>query len=103
MKTIAIILLVIVTLPAQAYDYNTSNYLTISELKSWDGHIDVQFSNGEQHQCSATTNKNRFMSDPSKDYHLSLLLSAFMSGKSVQVAYSCDANGHAWVDGVRVK
>lgn len=86
----------------ECFAINTSSYQKISELKSWDKHIDIYFENRELHQCEGT-HKTRFLSNPSKSNHLTLLLSAFMSGKTVMLAYNCSSDGFPWVTGVRVK
>ncbi len=100
-KSVLIILLAMSSYSI-SYDYNTSGYFKMSEVKSWDGHIDVYFENGEQHKCPHS-DKVRFIADPLKDYHVSLLYAAYFSGKTVQLAYSCDANNAPLIDGVRVR
>jgi len=105
MRTLIIILSILISIlistAVHANDHNTS-YSNISELKSWDDRVDIYFKNGQEHVCSGG-HKARYLLDSSKNNHLTFLLSAFMSGKSVQLAYSCINGGYPWVDGVRLK
>ena len=87
---------------AYAYDHNTTSYVRVSELKAWDHHIDVYFENNQEHRCSGGL-KTRFLLEPDDDAKYRLLHSAFLAGKSVQLAYNCKADNFPWIVGVRVR
>ena len=46
--------------------------------------------------------KTRFLLDTNQDHLYRLLLSAFLSGKNVRLAYSC-RSGYPWIDGIRMR
>ncbi|MDV5168331.1 hypothetical protein [Photobacterium rosenbergii] len=82
---------------------NTEGYVTIKEVKSWDTTIDVYLSDGQDHKCSDTNYKTRFVADSVKSHHVSFLLTAFSAGKSVSLAYNCDENGYPKIAGIRMR
>ncbi|MGF1886032.1 hypothetical protein L4D13_07820 [Photobacterium profundum] len=86
-----------------SYAINTKGYQIILELKSWDDHVDIYFAGNENHTCSASEMKNRFLIRPDKEQQISFLLSAFMASRKVSLSYSCGADGFPWVVGVRVR
>ena len=43
------------------------------------------------------------MINPEDSNHVSFILSAFMAGKSVSLAYSCGTNGYPWIEGIRIR
>lgn len=89
----------IFVLNAQAI--NSQGYVKIKGIKAWENTIDVYFIDDQEHQCDGSL-KTRFLVDPKKTHHTSFILAAFMASKPVSLAYSCNNNGHPWVEGVRV-
>ena len=86
---------------SSAYDFNTTNFVKIPDLKSWSTHIDIYFEDKQEHQCNGGL-KTRFLADPENKNQVSFLLAAFMAGKTVSLAYTCGTDNYPWVDGIRL-
>lgn len=99
MKYIFLLVLGLFSINAQAI--NSEGFTKISLIKAWDGALNIYFEDGQEHQCEGSL-KTRFLVDSSKPHHVSFALAAFMAGKPVSLSYSCNANGHPWVAGIRV-
>ena len=82
---------------------NTQGYTTIKELKAWDRTVDVYFNDGQQHECTDSTHKTRFVVDAEKDQQIGFLLTALTAERPVQLAYTCNSDGYPRIIGVRLR
>lgn len=77
-----------------------SNYANITEIKSWDTKNDIYLSIG--HDCGGT-DVSRYNLAKEDNQKYALLLSAFISGMYVNLAYNCGTDGYPIIVGVRAR
>ncbi len=81
---------------------DTVGYVVIQQIKVWSGTIDIYLEDDQEHQCPGSL-KTRYLVDVTKNQHVSFALASFMAGKTISLSYSCNENGHPWVEGIRVR
>ena len=95
--------LLFLALTLRVYAENSIGYVTIKEVKAWDSKIDVYMTDNQEHQCSETIHKTRFLADAAKAHHVSFLLTAFTAAKAVRLEYRCQSDGTPLITGIRMK
>lgn len=86
-----------------AHATNTVGYVGIRELKVWDTKIHVHLVDNQMHECANRAEPYRFLLDPSKRQAVNLLYLARATSATVSFDYSCNADGHAEIVGIRVR
>lgn len=83
-----------------AVNAENSGYASITEIKSWDTKHDIYLS--VSHNCGGPgTTHYHLPKDDNQKY--ALLLSSFVTGMVVNLAYTCQADGYPLITGVRAR
>ena len=99
MKKILIPILLLLS-PVTSFSADTAGYVQIGDLKAFSTYLSIYLIDGQTHTCGGSPN-SRFQSDAGNNHYTSFLLSAFATGKGVNLKYSCSGST-ALINGIRL-